>query len=129
MSPIQGFGMWVVLKGSAYHYPELCHPYRVGDETLKLWITGTLVLGERDDILNGNLVVELTLVLGMLEAEACPDIVTWVELASSCIAKEGADKAVLILAANLLKDDYAFAEDAAILLVDLERLLLGHYFE
>ena len=63
------------------------------------------MIGEGDDILHGDLVVEFPLILGMLEAEAGIHDVVRVELAEGCVAKKGADIAVLELAAYLLEDD------------------------
>lgn len=45
---------------------------------------------ERNDVLNGNLVVELALIFRMLEAEACPDEIIGVEFAGGGIAEKTA---------------------------------------
>lgn len=87
------------------------------------------MLSEADDVLHGDLLVELPLMLRVLEAESCEHQVARVELADCDIAEEGADEGIFKLAADLLENDSTLIEDAAILFGYLGGLLLSHYFE
>jgi len=89
----------------------------------------SLVLTEWDDVLNGDVLIELTLVLWVLKAKGGIDKVVLVELADGGIAKKGADVAVLVFAANLLQYDLAFVELWAILFGYAKWLELLDYFE
>lgn len=47
--------------------------------------------GEAHNVLDADLVVELSLILGVLETEGGKDYIAWVELAEGRVAEEVAD--------------------------------------
>lgn len=86
-------------------------------------------MSKTDDILYGDVLIELALVLGVRETEGCINKVIGVELTGCGIAYERADIAVHVFAANFLQDNLALGELGTVLLGDGKGIELIDYFE
>lgn len=84
------------------------------------------MVGETDDVLDGDVLIACAVVLARGESEGCPDVVAGIDL--DLIAEEGGYITVFVLVAKFLEDDGGLL-GLAVLGLDVDRVGLGDDFE